>query len=157
MFSIFSKLTDTINYLIYLNNKSGRDDFTNKKLQKLLYYSQAWNLVLKNKPLFKEDFEAWVHGPAIPVVYKKYKNCGSCAIKEEVKEKDFKRLSDEEKNIIDEVWKVYGKHDANYLELLTHNETPWQKARTGCQVYEISRNIIKKDEMKKYYEQKRQE
>lgn len=148
------KLASTINYLIFLNNKSDRKDFTNKKLQKLLYYSQAWNLVLRDKALFKEDFEAWVHGPAIPVVYQQYKNCGSCVIEAEVEEKDFKNLSDEERNIIDEVWKVYGKHDANYLELLTHNEAPWQQARNGHESYEASKNIIEKEKMKRYYEQK---
>ena len=149
------KLTNTINYLIYLSNKSDKKSLTNKKLQKLLYYSQAWNLVLRNKSLFKEDFEAWVHGPAIPIVYKKFKNCGSCVIDVKVKEDDYKNLSGKGIEIISEVWKVYGKYDAGYLELLTHNEKPWQNARNGHLPYEASKNIISKQDMKEYYEQKK--
>ena len=38
------------------------------KVQKLLYYIQAWSLSILDKPLFDGDFEAWVHGP----VYKRY-------------------------------------------------------------------------------------
>ena len=46
--------------------KKGVDEknpITNKKLQKLVYYSQAWSLVLNNEKLFNEKIEAWVHGP----------------------------------------------------------------------------------------------
>jgi len=39
------------------------------KLQKLLFYSQAWYLVHNNAPLFEEDFEAWPHGPVIRDIY----------------------------------------------------------------------------------------
>ena len=43
------------------------DLITNKKLQKLLYYVEAWNLVYKSS-LIDDDFEAWVHGPVVPDV-----------------------------------------------------------------------------------------
>ncbi|WP_375339284.1 Panacea domain-containing protein [Planktothricoides raciborskii] len=35
------------------------------KLQKLLYYAQAWALVWDKKPLFPERIEAWVNGPVL--------------------------------------------------------------------------------------------
>lgn len=149
------KLISTINYLLFLNNNSDKKDLTNKKLQKLLYYSQAWSLVVKNKQLFKEDFQAWVHGPAIPVVYKEFKNFGCNVINSRITESDFSSLSEDEKSIIDEIWKVYGKYDAGYLEILTHNEDPWLKARNGHLPYEASNNVIEKVVMKNYYEQKR--
>lgn len=31
------------------------------KVHKLLYYSQAWFLALRGKPLFRGNFEAWMH------------------------------------------------------------------------------------------------
>lgn len=148
------KLNSTIKYFIALGKKSQKNDLTNKKLQKLLYYSQAWNLVLRNKALFKEDFEAWVHGPAIPEVYKEFKRYGCTVIDIDIKKEDCKNLSRDDKKILDEIWRVYGKYDAAYLELLTHNEDPWQKARNGCVPYEASNAIINKHEMKEYYEQK---
>jgi len=55
---------------------------------------------------------------------------------------------------LDEVWKVYGKYDAEYLEELTHNEYPWQKAREGLNSAVVSSNIITHDSMKNYYRER---
>jgi len=49
------------------------DNLTNLKLQKLLYYSQAWYLALNDETLFSDDIEAWVHGPVVSSVYQEYK------------------------------------------------------------------------------------
>ena len=35
------------------------------KLQKLVYYCQAWSLVWDEEPLFSERIEAWVNGPVV--------------------------------------------------------------------------------------------
>jgi len=152
-----SKVISVSNYFIYLSNKSKRKNLTNKKLQKLLYYSQAWNLVLHDKKLFRENIEAWVHGPAIPMVYQRFKEFGFEPISIKVAEDDFSELSAEEKKLLDEIWRVYGKYDAPYLEALTHNEIPWQKARKGISVFEASNSMISTNIMKKYYAQKQKE
>lgn len=144
----------TIKYFGDLDNESDKKNLTNKKLQKLLYYSQAWSLVLKDKELFKEDFQAWIHGPAIPEVYKKYKQFGSNVIDIDIEEDSLKKLTEDEKELLNEIWKIYGKYDTSYLELLTHSEDPWQNARNDCMPYDNSQTIITKKEMKKYYEQK---
>ena len=47
---------------------------SNLKLQKLLYYAQAWHLAFFGAPLFDEDFEAWVHGPVVPRVFRCYRS-----------------------------------------------------------------------------------
>ena len=39
------------------------------KLQKLLFYCQAYHLAYFKEPLFDEDFEAWVHGPVCRIIY----------------------------------------------------------------------------------------
>ena len=36
------------------------------KLQKLVYYCQAWSMVWNNRPLFPEDIEAWGRGAVRP-------------------------------------------------------------------------------------------
>jgi uncharacterized phage-associated protein len=46
-------------------------DITNLKLQKLLYYCQAWSLVFTGQALFAERIEAWVHGPVVPSIFRK--------------------------------------------------------------------------------------
>lgn len=134
-------------FLSYRDNKI----ITNKKLQKLLYYAQAWGMTLENKPLFKDKIEAWVHGPAVRSVYKEYKKFGFNPIEKDIKKADIAEIKGFCKNLLDDVWKIYGKHDAQYLELLTHNEAPWQEARSGIDAGESSSNEIKLDTMKKYY------
>jgi uncharacterized phage-associated protein len=55
-------------YLIYLasqafvgDNKE-RESITNLKLQKILYFAQAYYLSKVGKPLFIDNIEAWAHG-----------------------------------------------------------------------------------------------
>ncbi|MDP1722949.1 MAG: DUF4065 domain-containing protein [Candidatus Gottesmanbacteria bacterium] len=122
---------------------------TNKKLQKLLYYAQAWYLALKDRPLFKEDIQAWVHGPAIPSIYDQYRKFGYENINVIIDPKEIASLKTDD--LLNEVWKVYGKFEAEYLETLTHNEEPWQLAREGLSAGDASTNIISKKEMKKYF------
>jgi len=46
---------DVADYFIWKsNNSTPPKSITNKKLQKLIYYSQAWYLVLKSSSLFPE-------------------------------------------------------------------------------------------------------
>jgi uncharacterized phage-associated protein len=44
------------------------------KLQKLLYYVQAWHLAFFGKPLFEGHFQAWVHGPVNREIYDRFKD-----------------------------------------------------------------------------------
>jgi len=139
-------------YFLYLANQE-KEQITNKKLQKLVYYAQAWSLVLNNKKLFHEPIEAWVHGPAVRSLYVQYKKFGFAPIQEKIQPGSIK-ISGRTKELLDEIWKVYGKLDAGYLEMLTHSEKPWQEARKGLQNYEKSGNEISLKTMKDYYSEK---
>lgn len=140
-------------YFIDKANKE-KKPITNKKLQKIVYYAQAWSLVLKNKKLFSDDIEAWVHGPAIKSLYVEYKKFGFNSIKKEVTNSSLKNLSLETRKLLDSVWSVYGHLDAYYLEMLTHSESPWQEAREGLQNSENSERVISLKTMKNFYTQK---
>jgi len=125
---------------------------TNKKLQKLLYYSQAWSLVFLDKKLFNERIEAWLHGPAIPCIYHKYKSFGYNSIKKNTTLRISDLISDAKVNkFLDNVWKIYGKFDANYLEILSHKEKPWQLAREGVDEFNPSNKEITIKSMKDFY------
>ena len=137
-------------------NKATNKGLSNKKLQKLLYYAQAWSLVLHKKKLFEHKFEAWIHGAALPMIYHKYKEYGFKDITDEYDESEFDALTKKEKQLLDEVWLVYGKHDANYLELLNHNEEPWQNARKGRPFSKPSTAKISEEDMRRYYGDKLQ-
>ena len=142
---------DIAKYFIWKSNKENKP-ISNKKLQKLLYYSQAWNLVFNNEPLFKEQIEAWIHGPVVKKVYNKYKRYGFNPIKEVINWSSLNSLP--KKQLLDEIWRVYGKYDADYLEQLTHNEDPWQNARALLKAGQNSSNVIMLEDMKTYYSSK---
>lgn len=135
-------------YFIWKSNSAGKK-ITNKKLQKLLYYSQAWHLAVKGTPLFNDKIEAWIHGPAIMAVYQKYKPFGFQPIETVIAETEIRDIPD--KALLDEIWKVYGKLDAQYLERLTHSEQPWIKARESIQDDAHSDEEITHEEMRIYY------
>ena len=65
----YEKIAD---YFIGLSNETG-SLITNLKLQKLVYYAQAWSLALNNEELFADDFQAWVHGPVLVSLYDRYR------------------------------------------------------------------------------------
>ncbi|MCL5435238.1 MAG: DUF4065 domain-containing protein [Patescibacteria group bacterium] len=137
-------------YFIFKNAKDKRN-LTNKKLQKLLYYAQAWNLVFNNKKLFNNEIEAWIHGPAVRSIYTRYKVFGFNNIEDKIDENEFKNLTKDELRVLDTVWEVYGKYDAGYLEELTHSEEPWIKTRNNLLPYEGSTRVIPTALMKAYY------
>lgn len=147
------KARDVGRYFIYLANQESRP-ITNKKLQKLVYYSQAWSLVLNNKRLFSDPLEAWVHGPAVKSLYVQYKDFGFSPIQENVTSDAIKNISSKTKKLLDEIWKVYGKMDAQYLEVLTHSEKPWREAREGLESHQNSEKEISLKTMKSFYGEK---
>jgi len=139
-------------YFLKIANKE-KEPITNKKLQKLIYYAQAWSLVLNNEKLFNDPIEAWVHGPAVRSLYVRYKKFGFSPIQEEIKAETI-NVSEKIKKLLNAVWKVYGRIDPGYLEMLTHSELPWREARRGLQGHENSGNQISLKTMKNYYSEK---
>ena len=146
---------DVADYFIWKSNNSVPPrPITNKKLQKLVYYSQAWFLAIKSSVLFTEKIEAWEHGPVVRELYFDFKLFNSNPIIKEVDIDFIEKIPSDIKEFLDEVWSVYGKFDSGYLEALTHSESPWQEARIGLDVDEISENEIKIDSIKEFYSSK---
>jgi uncharacterized phage-associated protein len=137
---------DIANYFIWLANKTG-SFISNLKLQKLVYYAQAWHLAIHDSALFDEDFEAWIHGPVIPILYQEYKQFGWHPINQQVEPK----LPEEVENFLDDLSQEYFSCDAYELEQMTHIEDPWQLARQGLPSDMPSDEIIRQEWMKEYY------
>jgi len=125
-----------------------RDVLTNLRLQKLVYYAQAWYLALHGKPLFADRIEAWVHGPVVPSLYQRFKQYGWSPITENPKAPS---LDKSVANHLDEVFSEFGKFSAWDLERMTHQEEPWLNARTGLAIDEEGHNIISPDAMWSFY------
>ncbi|MBB1558532.1 SocA family protein [Candidatus Saccharibacteria bacterium] len=145
-------------YIIKQAHIKGIKGVSNKKLQKLLYYTQSWTLVFHNRKAFSDDIEAWIHGPAVPSVYREFKKFAFNPIPSSVIENhNIINIDEGVASVVDDILTVYGKYDADYLEALTHTEQPWQDAREGYKPFEISQAIISPDSIKKYYGQKLKE
>lgn len=150
------KVNIVADYFLHLGQQEKRP-ITNKKLQKLLYYAQAWSLVIRKNKLYNDDIEAWVHGPAVRSIYTEYKNFGFSPIEKDVELDKIGTIPQDIKNLLNEVWRVYGKKDAGYLEMLTHSERPWQETRDGLQDSESSKNVISLKLMRDFYSAKLRE
>lgn len=131
----------------YILEKQG--EMSTMKLQKLCYYAQAWSLVWNDKPLFKEDFQAWTNGPVCSKLFEKTNDKFSVNADDETGgEGD---LTDEQKAIIDDVVVYYGVHDAQWLSQLTRMEDPWNIARNTAPSREVGAHVITKESMRLYY------
>lgn len=141
--SIFSKKIEALQVAEYFIDRANKEKkiITNKKLQKLVYYAQVWSLVINKEKLFSEQIEAWVHGPAIPTLYRKFKHFEFSPIVLDTSEIQFS-FSKKQERLLDNIWRVYGKYPSSYLEALTHSELPWQEARKDLSSTTSSRNRI---------------
>ncbi|MFC4768754.1 Panacea domain-containing protein [Effusibacillus consociatus] len=120
---------------------------THKKLQKLCYYAYSWHLTLQGERLFRNNFEAWIHGPVDPGLYSEYKHFGWQTIPQE----DQSPIEGELMEFIQEVYDSYGHLDGDELEFLTHKEDPWMEARGSIPEYVPCNNRIKDEVIKDYY------
>lgn len=143
---------DTRPFLIadYLLHECGQrgENLTNLKLQKLLYYADAWNLALRDEELFSEEFKAWVHGPVLQSQYHRFKDYKWKPITEAINRPD---LSEDLTKHLDEIIDVFGCETAVSLELMTHRELPWIAARGDLPPTEPSTASISKETMKQFY------
>ena len=123
---------------------------TTMKLEKLVFYCQAWSLAWDEVPLFNEDFQAWANGPVCPELFNKHK--GLFVIDEshfsDIEDYEFTR---DQQETINSVIEYYGSKEPQWLSELTHKEDPWKISRAGCPAGAYCDNIISKESMQQYY------
>ena len=161
MVNIFDMAKYTILRLIQNGNS-----ITPLKLQKILYYLQAWFLVyFKEERLFEEQPEACVNGPVYRDVYDAYRDKGiysqltlaDIGVDEEAVPKvlgelhQSMNLSDEKWALIEQVLTHYGSMSQDRLVFLTHSQLPWNEARRGVPPFAYSDQKISFKSMYDYY------
>lgn len=125
------KASQISDYFIYLASQpisGGTDEIegiSNLKLQKMLYFAQAYFLSKINKALFSDKIEAWEYGPVVPEIYHKYKRHGRNSIILISTNND---ISEKHKEIIKEVWVAFGGYSARKLVDISHSHSPWKDA-----------------------------
>ncbi|MEO5339110.1 MAG: DUF4065 domain-containing protein [Magnetococcus sp. MYC-9] len=133
----------------YILEKVGT--MTAMKLQKLVYYSQAWSLVWDENPLFDEPIQAWANGPVVPVLFAAHQGQFKVSIAS-FSGGNPDNLTASEQETVDAVLEYYGKESSQYLSDLTHMEDPWRKARTGMPDGERGNQEITHADLAMYYE-----
>lgn len=150
LFSVSEKMMGAITYVF-----KRVEEVTPLMLQKLLYFIQGIHMALHGSPVFREDCEAWVHGPVYPEVYDlfrdfKYNPIDDARFAVLSGAKD--ALTEEEQKTIDLVANTFGMYSGKILERITHKEEPWKMARRGFGEGIPSKEFIPKDSIKSYYE-----
>lgn len=139
---------DIANYFIWLASQTDVE-INSYKLQKIVYYAQAWHLGVYGTPLFDADFQAWIHGPVIPDLLENYQRLFSWESIAEKMEKP--QLPEQIEEFLAEVAEAYFKYDDETLERMTCSEMPWLEARGNLPRDESCHAIISQESMKKYY------
>lgn len=154
---------DVARYIINYSNEKNYS-ISNLKLQKLLYFVQAYYLAFtcSHEPCFNDEIEAWDFGPVVPSVYHEFKSFGGGEIPPvtsyytlenqnnfwSIREVPFDNscISSDNKKIINDIVDKFGAYSAADLVQLTHNQTPWKNA------YHPRQNaIITKDAIRGYF------
>ncbi|WP_158844451.1 type II toxin-antitoxin system antitoxin SocA domain-containing protein [Saccharothrix deserti] len=118
------------------------------KLQKLLYYTQAWHLAEYDKPLFDAPIEAWRRGPVVPEIYFRHQGQSEVCAWEEG---DPRGLSAREYGVVRSVVERYGHFSRHELSDMAHDEEPWRAARGDLPETEPSSEPLSHGVMARYF------
>jgi uncharacterized phage-associated protein len=119
------------------------------KLQKLVYYAQAWTLARRGQPLFDEQIQAWAHGPVVYELFRLHR--GQFVVDRIWPAGDPHQLSTADREIVDSILDCYGSLSAAQLSDLTHREDPWKSARADVGPGVRTSTIIEQASMQRYY------
>lgn len=138
---------DVADYLIIRASAAG-NPVDQLKLQKLVYYAQAYHLAAFAEPLFADTVEAWRYGPAVRSVYSRFRSYGRTPIESQASQTP--SLEAAARDWLDQVWSAFGGFSGPELANRTHGEAPYREAydrRTS----ERSHEVIENDSMRDYY------
>ncbi len=142
-------MTNVFDVAVYILEKTG--PISAMKLQKLVYYSQAWSLVWDDLTLFDEKIEAWTSGPVVRELYEIHRGKFGVSVDDFKGFLSGKQLTASQKETIDSVIKSYANKSAQWLSDQTHSEEPWKIARDGLSDTERGNQVITLDSMAEYY------
>jgi uncharacterized phage-associated protein len=155
LFSVSDQMLSVISYMF-----ESMKEITPLMLQKLLYFIQGVSCALNGRPMFRENCQAWVHGPVYPEVYDIFRDFKYNPI-EDVRftllECASEELAPEDCQVVDLVINSFGEYSGKVLERITHEELPWEHARSGMEDDIPSNEIISIESIAAYYSEKHRE
>lgn len=130
------------------------------KLQKLLFYCEAYHLAYFQYEIMDEQFEAWVHGPVCREVYDSLKDTSilhtDLSFDKNDKDPNLEiehNLNSTQRELLNDVLTELSSWTGIELETATHSERPWIEARKGIPPSKACNNIISKKLMEEFYSQ----
>jgi|AGTN01.3.fsa_nt_gi Uncharacterized phage-associated protein len=145
-----ANLQKVADFFLDVANKDEEDIITNARLNKLMYFAQAYSLARNGIPLFKDEIKAWKLGPVVPEIYHKYKEYGSSRISGKYAPFDPDAFTEEEYLLLLDVVREYGKYSTPTLINISHEPgSPWEYVYCRKQG-----GVIDKDAIKDYYRKK---
>lgn len=130
----------------YILQKQGA--LTTWKLQKLVYYAQAWSLVWDDDALFPEAIEAWSNGPVVRDLYEAHRDEYRVS---RLGNGNADALTEDQRDTVNAVLDFYGDKSPQWLSDLVRMEAPWQKARRNVPRGQRGNAVILKADMGEYY------
>ena len=140
---------------------------SNLKVNKLVYLAHGWHLGLYgiDRPLIREDIEAWQYGPVVRSVYDAFKKYGKHRItktattgfSEEMKE--IGELADAGTiKFLNSIWNYYRDWSGWQLSALTHEDkSPWDLTCQESETKNPFEAVIRQQTIKDYYAERLQE
>jgi uncharacterized phage-associated protein len=117
------------------------------KLQKLVYYVQAWHVTALGRPLFEDRIEAWDHGPVVSTLWNSHRGYRYVSLDQVAADAPASAdLSVDSTAILEAVCSFYGRHRGWALRNMSHDDRPWADA------YQPNMNCeITPDAMRAFY------
>ena len=113
------------NVLIEKGQRDGRL-FDPLQIAKLVYLCHSWMLGLHGRGLIRQNIYAWQYGPVVPRLYHSLKKYKSAPVTEPIKGIESADLDRPERDIIEQVYGIYGDFTGIQLSHITHEDgTPW--------------------------------
>jgi uncharacterized phage-associated protein len=124
------------NYVLDFCDAKGRQ-LTNLSLQKVVYFCHVWVLLDFNKPLVKQEFEAWEFGPVLQYLYREFKEYGDAAISGRAKKLEPSsgarvvvrdEIPKQISGYLEKILDFYTRLSASQLVSMSHvNDGPWDQ------------------------------
>jgi uncharacterized phage-associated protein len=140
---------DVADYILTLSCPEEGDLMSNLKIQKLCYYAAGVAAALRednSQPLFDEDVQAWLHGPVVPSLYRRFKEHGDGAIPCESIEVELDNFHPSDRFLLESIYENFAQYSGWKLRQMTHDEPPWKNAYV-----EGKNKVITLDSMSDYF------
>lgn len=129
---------DVADYFVAASHKRDNSELTILRLQKLLYFAQLWSYLEYDRPLFNAELQAWMHGPVVASVSKKYSPGSNCPIDTDPVELDYSKFTSEELALLFDVDQFYKTMSTYSLVSISHGKgSPWKQVYVPGQRYTV--------------------